>query len=123
MIFVNQGLVLAGFLDTQNQLFQNLLKEGDVFVFPTGLLHFYFNMGFEPAIIFSVLNSQNPGLVSISGRRFDPKDNVEMVRKLLKRLILNNSHFPLKHQNDAIFLLSLLVAYCIFSYILFVLDC
>ncbi|KAL5546686.1 hypothetical protein UlMin_006373 [Ulmus minor] len=87
MIFVNKGVVFAGFLDTQNQVFQNILKEGDVFVFPTGLLHFYFNMGFEPAVIFSVLNSQNPGLVSLGGNMFDPEDNEEMVRKLVKRLI------------------------------------
>ncbi|XP_058226551.1 germin-like protein subfamily 3 member 4 [Rhododendron vialii] len=83
IFYVSKGIVIAGFIDTQNQLFQRTLKEGDVFVFPRGLLHFCLNSGFESAVGFSVLNSQNPGLVSISGAMFGSE-----VMKLLKlRLI------------------------------------
>ncbi|KAG8388178.1 hypothetical protein BUALT_Bualt02G0098800 [Buddleja alternifolia] len=86
MIFVRAGLLVAGFVDSNNQVFQKRLKEGDVFVFPKGLLHFCYNAGFENAIVFSVLNSQNPGLASITGAMFvsDGLDAKEMVMKKLK---------------------------------------
>ncbi|KAG2682948.1 hypothetical protein I3843_10G008800 [Carya illinoinensis] len=35
--------------------------EGEVMVFPRGLLHFQMNVGDKPATIFGGINSQNPG--------------------------------------------------------------
>ncbi|XP_021720149.1 germin-like protein subfamily 3 member 4 [Chenopodium quinoa] len=67
ILFVSKGVVTVGFIDTKNQVFQKVLKEGDVFIVPKSMLHFCFNAGFEFATIFSVLNSQNPGLIDISG--------------------------------------------------------
>ncbi|KAJ6676352.1 GERMIN-LIKE PROTEIN SUBFAMILY 3 MEMBER 4 [Salix viminalis] len=66
MFFVSTGVVIAGFIDTQTKLFQKTLKAGEVFVFPQGLLHFCINDGFNSAVVFSVLNSQNPGVVKIA---------------------------------------------------------
>lgn len=86
LMFVSTGVVVAGFVDSNNQVFQEFLNEGDVFVFPRGLLHFCFNAGFENATIFSVLNSQNPGLVSISGAMLAPNDSKAM-KMLMKKLI------------------------------------
>ncbi|KAL2554844.1 Inositol polyphosphate multikinase [Forsythia ovata] len=86
MMFVSTGVVVAGFVDSNNQVFQKFLNEGDVFVFPRGLLHYCFNAGFEHATVFSVLNSQNPGLVSISGAMFAPNDSKAM-KMLMKKLI------------------------------------
>ncbi|MBA0755245.1 hypothetical protein Gogos_019993 [Gossypium gossypioides] len=71
LFFVRKGIVLAGFIDTNNTLFESLINEGDVFLFPRGLLHFCMNAGYEPAIAFSVMNSQNPGVVSIGGAVFE----------------------------------------------------
>ncbi|KAM7272501.1 hypothetical protein ACFE04_027164 [Oxalis oulophora] len=85
MFFVFKGNVIAGFLDTQNKVFQNSMKAGDVFVYPRGLLHYCFNAGFEEAVIYSVYNSQNPGLVSTGGALFEP--DVESVSKMVKNLI------------------------------------
>lgn len=70
MIFVRAGIVVAGFVDSKNQVFQKRLREGEVFMFPKGLLHYCFNGGFEDALFYSVMNSQNPGIVSISGAMF-----------------------------------------------------
>lgn len=86
MIFVSTGVVMAGFIDTNNVVFQKVLREGDVFVFPRGLLHYCLNNGFEDATVFSVLNSQNPGLVTIPGVMFASDDSVSM-KKLKQRLI------------------------------------
>lgn len=62
MIYVTQGVVVAVFLDTRNQLFQKLLNVGDVFVFPKSLFHYCLNRGSDVAIFLSVFNSQSPGL-------------------------------------------------------------
>ncbi|KAK7316950.1 hypothetical protein RJT34_00787 [Clitoria ternatea] len=66
MVFVWEGTVVAGFLDTQNKLFQKSLKAGDVFVIPKGLFHFFLNRGVGVATVFSVFNSQNPGVGSLT---------------------------------------------------------
>ncbi|KAK9985080.1 hypothetical protein SO802_034605 [Lithocarpus litseifolius] len=86
MFFVSKGNVVAGFIDTRNKVFQLGLKEGDVFVFPRGLLHFCFNSGFEPATVFSVLNSQNPAVVTLTGAMFGP-DSDNVLDKLVRQLI------------------------------------
>ncbi|KAG6606852.1 Germin-like protein subfamily 3 member 4, partial [Cucurbita argyrosperma subsp. argyrosperma] len=86
MFFVNQGIVLAGFIDTKNRLFQEFLKPGDVIVFPKGLLHFCLNSGYETATIFSVYNSQNPGVVNVNGAMFEPADSSHFIDKFLDKL-------------------------------------
>jgi quercetin dioxygenase-like cupin family protein len=85
IFFVSTGVVFAGFFDTQSKLFSKILKPGEVFVVPQGLLHFFINTGDEAAVIFSVLNSQNPGVVKISGASFEPDDE-EMVDKLVRKI-------------------------------------
>ncbi|CAN1272329.1 Germin-like protein subfamily 3 member 4, partial [Linum perenne] len=53
ILFVTKGVVLVGFVDMENKLFQKMLKAGDVFLFPRALLHFCLNAGFEKALVFS----------------------------------------------------------------------
>ncbi|TYJ06089.1 hypothetical protein E1A91_A12G209300v1 [Gossypium mustelinum] len=67
LLFVRKGIVLAGFIDTNNTLFESLINEGD------------------PAIAFSVMNSQNPGVVSIGGAVFET-DKL-LIDKIIRRLI------------------------------------
>ncbi|XP_073128474.1 germin-like protein subfamily 3 member 4 [Henckelia pumila] len=91
MMYVRSGVVVAGFLDSSDRVFQKGLKEGDVFVFPRGLLHYCFNAGFERATAFSVLNSQNPGLVGIAGAMFAGGDAAEFVRRMVMMMKKKNS--------------------------------
>ncbi|XP_050226131.1 germin-like protein subfamily 3 member 4 [Mercurialis annua] len=84
MFFVGSGVVIAGFLDTNNQLFQSVLKEGDVFVAPRGLLHFCLNAGNDAAVVYSVLSSQNPGVVNVAGAVFETEPDA--TNKLAKRI-------------------------------------
>ncbi|XP_061348192.1 germin-like protein 11-1 [Gastrolobium bilobum] len=85
MIFVNKGILVVSFLDTQNKLFQKSLKEGDVFVIPKGLFHFILNRGLEVATLFSVFSCQNPGVGSF---RATPSDTtLESVEKLKRKLV------------------------------------
>ncbi|XP_030553713.1 germin-like protein subfamily 3 member 4 [Rhodamnia argentea] len=93
MMYVSKGVVIAGFIDTETNLFQKRLREGEVMVFPRGLLHFCLNDGFEAATVFSVLNSQNPGWVSIADALFPSQPNVDdadVVNKLRTRLIASS---------------------------------
>lgn len=99
MFFVQKGIVLAGFIDTKGKVFQNVLYEGHVIVFPKGLLHYCINSGFENAIVFSVLNSQNPGVVSINGAMFEPDHDFDMTGKLAKRLISYSKRDLLENQS------------------------
>ncbi|KAK9074925.1 hypothetical protein SSX86_003244 [Deinandra increscens subsp. villosa] len=89
MIFVAKGVVIAGFIDTKNQLFQSVLREGDVFVFPKGLLHYCLNSGFEEGLIYSVFNAQNPGVVDVSNGLFGDH-NSEMVKLAIAKLVSIN---------------------------------
>ena len=76
MMFVHGGSVVVGFLDTKGRLFQKSLGEGEVFVFPRGLVHYIMNYGFSLATTFSVLNSQNPGVVGIVHAMFATDSDV-----------------------------------------------
>ncbi|GMN53157.1 hypothetical protein TIFTF001_022294 [Ficus carica] len=99
MLYVVKGTVLAGFIDTKSNVFQNVLKEGDVTVFPRGLLHYCFNLGFDDATAFSVLNSQNPGVVSIGGALFEPDRDIDTMGILVKSLISLSKHDMLENHN------------------------
>jgi quercetin dioxygenase-like cupin family protein len=88
MLYVSNGVITAGFIDTRNKLFLKDLGEGDVFVFPRGLLHFCFNIGYELATVFSVFNSQNPGVVRVADAMFEPHS--DSVDKLVRRLIFHS---------------------------------
>jgi quercetin dioxygenase-like cupin family protein len=61
IIFVVEGSLLVGFLSTNGTLFATILQQGDVFVFPRGVLHFELNVCDGTATAIAALNSQNPG--------------------------------------------------------------
>ncbi|KAG8089937.1 hypothetical protein GUJ93_ZPchr0011g26975 [Zizania palustris] len=85
MMFVYSGSVVVGFFDCNGKLFQKTLAEGDVFIFPRGLVHFIMNYGFNLATTFSVLNSQNPGVVGITHAMFAPDS--EIAEGLMARML------------------------------------
>jgi hypothetical protein len=57
-----------------NKFFGKMLNEGDVFVFPQGLIHFQFNPSFDKlAVAITTLSSQNPGGITIANAEFGSK--------------------------------------------------
>ncbi|CAJ1974869.1 unnamed protein product [Sphenostylis stenocarpa] len=86
MIYVREGRLVAAFLNTQNRLFQKTLDAGDVFVIPKGLFHFFLNRGVQVATVFSVFNSQNPGLESLSSIPSESENTLESVEKIKMKL-------------------------------------
>ncbi|GAB2276876.1 hypothetical protein Dimus_011587 [Dionaea muscipula] len=93
IFFVTKGAIIAGFTDSGNRVFQKVVKEGDVFIVPRALMHFVFNYGLEPATVFSVFNSQNPGLVDVSGAlfQFDPNAAKEITTRIISASISDST--------------------------------
>ncbi|XP_048140630.1 germin-like protein subfamily 1 member 7 isoform X1 [Rhodamnia argentea] len=76
LLVVVEGTLLVGFVTSNqlnNTLFTKVLYPGDVFVFPIGLIHFQLNTGKTPALAFSGLSSQNPGVITIANSIFGAK--------------------------------------------------
>ncbi|KAK9691768.1 hypothetical protein RND81_09G218400 [Saponaria officinalis] len=85
---VLDGTIYVGFVTSNqanggNKLFTKVLNKGDVFVFPQGLIHFQLNIGKTPAVAFSGLSSQNPGVVTVSNAVFgsQPPISVDVLTK------------------------------------------
>ncbi|XP_056168591.1 germin-like protein subfamily 1 member 13 [Syzygium oleosum] len=76
VLVVVEGTLLVGFVTSNqlnNTLFTKVLYQGDVFVFPIGLIHFQLNTGETPALAFAGLSSQNPGVIIIANSIFGSK--------------------------------------------------
>ncbi|PRQ32476.1 putative germin [Rosa chinensis] len=66
LLFLVDGSLEVGFVDTKNNLFTQTLQAGDLFVIPKGLVHFQYNADSEnPAIAISAFGSSSAGTVSI----------------------------------------------------------
>uniref|UniRef100_A0A803MSH0 Germin-like protein n=1 Tax=Chenopodium quinoa TaxID=63459 RepID=A0A803MSH0_CHEQI len=63
---VMKGTLYAGFVSTDYKLYDTILKEGDIIVFPQGLIHFQFNLGKSKALAIAAFGSQNPGRVNVA---------------------------------------------------------
>lgn len=88
ILVVAQGTLYVGFVTSNpdNKFFTKILKTGDVFVFPVGLIHFQFNVGKTNAIAFAGLSSQNPGVITIANAVFgsNPPINPDVLSKAFK---------------------------------------
>ncbi|KQK13699.1 oxalate oxidase 1 [Brachypodium distachyon] len=65
---VTQGELLVGIigsLDSGNKLYSRVLRAGETFVIPRGLMHFQFNVGKTEASMVVSFNSQNPGIIFV----------------------------------------------------------
>ncbi|KAJ4721175.1 Germin-like protein 1 [Melia azedarach] len=76
ILTVLEGTLYVGFVTSNqlnNTLIAKVLKKGDVFVFPIGLIHFQFNIGKTNAVAIAALSSQNPGVITIANSVFGAK--------------------------------------------------
>ncbi|CAI9097747.1 OLC1v1034228C1 [Oldenlandia corymbosa var. corymbosa] len=79
--FVVKGKVYAGLVDSNNRVYAKVIEEGEVMVFPKGLVHFQMNVGKSPATIYASFNSQNPGVQRIPSTIFGSGINDELLEK------------------------------------------
>ncbi|KAF9609095.1 hypothetical protein IFM89_013349 [Coptis chinensis] len=60
-----KGKLLVGFVTTENVFYSKVLKAGEMFVVPRGMMHFQQNVGAGKAHTITAFNSQLPGAVVI----------------------------------------------------------
>ncbi|XP_022851377.1 germin-like protein 9-3 [Olea europaea var. sylvestris] len=66
LLFVVEGSLEVGFVDTTNKLFTQTHQTADIFVFPKGLAHYQYNSDpKEPAIAVSAFGSASSGTASL----------------------------------------------------------
>lgn len=71
LLFLVYGSLQVGFVDTTNKLYTQTLQEGDMFVFPKGLVHFQYNADEKnAAVAVSAFGSANAGTVSVPNSVF-----------------------------------------------------
>ncbi|KAF9624921.1 hypothetical protein IFM89_015641 [Coptis chinensis] len=72
VLIVMEGTLYVGFVTSNPdyRLMTKVLHQGEVFVFPQGLIHFQFNIGKTKAVAFASLSSQNPGRITIGNSVF-----------------------------------------------------
>jgi quercetin dioxygenase-like cupin family protein len=71
LLFLLDGSLQVGFVDTTNRLFTQTLQAGDLFVFPKGLVHYQYNSDAKnSAIAVSAFGSANAGTVSVPNTVF-----------------------------------------------------
>lgn len=70
VLYVMEGKLTVGLVDTTNKLFTQVLSVGDVFVFPKGLVHYQINLGSKPVVAYISFSSSNPGTVSLPATLF-----------------------------------------------------
>ncbi|CAN1220204.1 Putative germin-like protein 2-1 [Linum perenne] len=81
ILVVMEGTLEVGFVTSnpanpENRLISKVLKKGDVFVFPIGLIHFQRNVGHGNAVAIAGLSSQNPGVITIANAVFGSKPDI-----------------------------------------------
>ncbi|KAL7202244.1 hypothetical protein ACSBR1_033839 [Camellia fascicularis] len=65
LLFLVEGSMEVGFVDTTNKLYTQTLQAGDMFVFPKGLVHYQYNADVtKEATAISAFGSANAGTVS-----------------------------------------------------------
>jgi quercetin dioxygenase-like cupin family protein len=80
-LLVLKGSVYTGFVSDDNVLYASTLQQGDVTLFPRGLLHFQLNVGNETAITFNTLTSQNPGFLFPANNIFQTNITSAVIEK------------------------------------------
>ncbi|XP_057781986.1 germin-like protein 9-3 [Salvia miltiorrhiza] len=72
LLFLTQGELEVGFVDSANKLYTQTLQAGDMFVFPKGLVHFQYNADAQvPAFAVSAFGSAAAGTVSLPNALFN----------------------------------------------------
>ncbi|XP_021758266.1 putative germin-like protein 2-1 [Chenopodium quinoa] len=67
---VMEGTLYAGFVTSDNKLFDTVITKGDVIAFPQGLIHFQMNMDNTHAYAIAAFGSQNPGRINVPNSLF-----------------------------------------------------
>ncbi|XP_015882136.2 putative germin-like protein 2-1 [Ziziphus jujuba] len=78
ILTVLEGSLEVGFVTSspENRHITKVLKKGDVFAFPIGLVHYQRNAGSGNAVAIAALSSQNPGVITVANAVFGSVPNI-----------------------------------------------
>ncbi|XP_059669653.1 germin-like protein 9-3 [Cornus florida] len=92
LLFLLNGNLEVGFVDTTNKLYTQTLQQGDMFVFPKGLIHYQYNNDTKNgAIAVSAFGSANAGTASIPGSVFNTSIDSGILAKVFLVLSLKSN--------------------------------
>ncbi|RWR74049.1 putative germin-like protein 9-2 [Cinnamomum micranthum f. kanehirae] len=84
-LFLIDGTLEVGIVDTTNKLYTQTLQSGDLFVFPKGLVHYQYNTDSEnSAVALSAFGSANAGTVSVPSSVFTTGIDDDILAKSFK---------------------------------------
>ncbi|KAG6555884.1 hypothetical protein Mapa_002526 [Marchantia paleacea] len=81
ILFIIEGTLDVGLVDTANKLFTQTLRDGDLFVFPKGLVHFQINRKHWTVKALASFSSSNPGLVRLPNNMFKSNIGDDVLQK------------------------------------------
>jgi quercetin dioxygenase-like cupin family protein len=85
LLFLVDGSLQVGFVDTTNKLFTQTLQSGDMFMFPKGLVHFQYNADSQnSALAISASGSASAGTVSLPTTLFATSIDDNILAKAFK---------------------------------------
>ncbi|KAI7998235.1 Germin-like protein 9-3 [Camellia lanceoleosa] len=85
IIFVVDGSLTVGTVDSNGKLYKNVLQKGDVFLFPKGLPHYQANFDkANKAVVVSAFGSVNAGTVALPKNLFGSNIPDEVLTKAFK---------------------------------------
>ncbi|RVW57702.1 Auxin-binding protein ABP19a [Vitis vinifera] len=82
IILVARGAVTAGLISSDNTVYVKTVEEGDIMVFPQGLLHFLVNTGGTEALIWVSFSSPSPGLQVLNTALFGNNLDSDLLEKI-----------------------------------------
>ncbi|KAG6551863.1 hypothetical protein Mapa_006477 [Marchantia paleacea] len=72
LLYIIEGTLEVGLVDSTNKLFTNILYKGDIFAFPKGLVHFQINNDkYKTVRALAAFSSSNAGLVRLPNTLFN----------------------------------------------------
>ena len=80
-ILIAKGSITAGLISSYNTVYLKKLKEGDIMVFPQGLLHFQVNTGRTQTLVWVSFGSSNPDIQILSNALFSNNFPSELIEK------------------------------------------
>ncbi|ERM97738.1 hypothetical protein AMTRI_Chr11g154920 [Amborella trichopoda] len=85
LLFLVQGSLEVGEVDTTGKLYAQTLQKEDMFLFPKGLVHYQYNSNAQyPAMALSAFGSASAGTVSIPTTLFTGGTSDDVLAKSLK---------------------------------------
>ncbi|KAK2986025.1 hypothetical protein RJ640_022773 [Escallonia rubra] len=85
LLFVVEGSLEVGFVDTSNKLYTQTLQAGDMFIFPKSLIHYQYNAdASKTAMAIAAFGSANGESVSIPATMFEDGIDDGILAKALK---------------------------------------